>query len=234
MRKILLVHPSRGRPAQARRIFDNITKNLSGENSLDYIFALDSDDPTLEDYKKMDDPRISFVIGDNATSVVATNRAYSKELLAKYDMVGISSDDIFFPENWDKSLIEILDRVGYDKVIKTTNQYQGDPNLLNLQIGGFQFFLDYGTFYWPEYISMFADNDFTQFAIKNGRYVEARHLIFPHMQYSLSMPPDIIAKYGPMMPFDDTYNKENQGNAFAQGGALFSRRASEGFPAWHE
>jgi len=231
MKKILLVHPSRGRPEQAKKIYDNIVQNMSGENELTYIFTLDNDDPTLEKYKELF-PNLILVTGDNHTSIEATNRVYNKELISQYQLVGISSDDIYFPKNWDKNLFEILDAHGYDKVIKTTNQFQGDPHLLNLQIGGFQFFLDYGTFYWPEYISMHADNDMTQFAMVHGRYVEARHLLFPHMQYSLSMPKDITDQYGPMMTFDDTYARENEGKAFEHGGATLNKRAREGFPPW--
>lgn len=232
MKNILIVHPSRGRPQQAKKIYDNITGNASKDNKITYIMALDLDDPKLKEYVDIFTMIATMSIGPSHTSAEATNRVYDKNLLALHDLVGIAADDIYFPENWDTELFKILDQYGYDKIIKTMNQFQGNPMLLNLQIGGTQFFIDYGTFYWPEYKTMMADDDVTEWAIRNKRYIDARHLLFPHMQYSLSMPKAITDKYGPVMSSDETYERENAGDAYEQGSRIFAKRIKEGFPPW--
>jgi len=232
MKKILIIHPSRGRPKQARKILETINTNASGENPITYIFCLDSDDATVLEYQDIE--KASVNVGPSTSNIEAANRVYSKELLAAHDICAIASDDIYFPENWDTAIIAVLDQVGYDKIIKTTNQFQGDHNLLNLQIGGAQFFINYGTFYWPEYITMYADTDMTMFAQQHGYYVEARHLLFPHMQYSLSMPPEITNKYGPIPGIDATYERENRAEAYIVGQRIIDRRRGEGFPPWQK
>lgn len=232
MKKVLIVHPSRGRPEQAKKIYDGIIGNKSSDTEITYILAMDDDDITQPVYRELFPPEVTIVSGSNKAAVEATNRAYNRELIAQHDITAIASDDIYFPEQWDKGLFEVFDAVGYDKAVKTTNQFQGNLDLLNFQVAGAQFWLDYGTFYWPEYINMYADDDITRWAIKNGRYVNARHLLFPHMQYSLSMPQEIIDKYGPIHQVDATYERENSGEGTHRGIEVLRRREQEGFPAW--
>jgi len=230
MKNILIVHPTRGRPEQAKKIYDNITSLKSPENTITYIMAVDNDDPELAGYRALP-KEIQIITGDNNGCVAAANSAYDRDLIARHDFVILASDDIYFPANWDIELIKVFDEVGYDKAIKTTNQFQGDLDLLNLQIGGSQFFLDYGTFFWPEYVSVYADQDITYWAKKNGRYIQARHLLFPHMQYSLSMPKEITDVYGAIPHMDETYERENRNSSYELGSQIFARRSAEGFPS---
>lgn len=227
--KILIVHASRGRPLQAKKIYDLVYSTSSKKNIILYTLCLDMDDPELAKYKDLFEGFAELIVDNNNGCVQATNRAYNEELIRKHAFVIIASDDIYFPENWDTELIKIFDKCGYDKVIKTTNQYQGDLDLLNLPIGGAQFFIDYKTFFWPEYISMYADSDMTSWAKINNRYIKASHLLFPHMQYQLSMPKEITEKYGDIPPIDATYEKENSRNAWNVGTAVFNKRRKEKF-----
>lgn len=229
MKKILLVHPSRGRPEQAKKIYEQILNTKAvNDNTLSYILSLDTDDPTLKTYKELF-PNITILIHDNSCLVQAVNRAYDRDMLVTFDLVGIATDDTYFAQNWDEELFKILDKHGYDKAIKVTSQFQGNTNLLTFPVGGNQFFLDYGTFHYHEYLSVYADDDMTEWAIKNNRYVEARHLVFPHMQYSLGPPQNIIDQYGQILPHDETYAKQNSAAAYEIGGKVLEKRRRNNF-----
>lgn len=192
-----------------------------------YVVSVDLDDPTMPEYN---DLFPLTLVHENNGAVQATNRAYDRTLLEQHDICIIAADDIYFPENWDKDLVAVFDQYGYDKIVKTTNQFQGNLDLINLQAAGTQFWLDYGIFYWPEYINMFADDDLTIWAKQNNRYVEARHLFFAHMQYSLQMPPEVVEKFGAIHQFDETYARENSGIGWTVGQEVITRRRQEGFP----
>jgi len=226
MNKILIVHPSRERAELAYKVYnDTIFKSKERDNII-YCLSLDIDDPQLTDYSFGLD--LQFLSVENNTCIVdAVNRAYPYFLKNKDEIsfVIILSDDMVLCDNWDIKLTEEFEKCGYDKAIQTT-QPGGNPNLLTLPIAGYKFFFDYGTFYYPEYKSMFADNDMTQWAIKNKRYIRAPYIICPHLHPSINIP-------GRIEP-DTTYHRENSHEFAEIGRAIFKRRQKEGFPAYAE
>jgi hypothetical protein len=223
--KILIVHPSRERAQLAQKVFWDTISTSEYPNNILYTFALDKDDPQLARY--VNDTRISYCnIEDNKCIVDAVNKIYPYFLEHKDEIkfVIILSDDMVLCDNWDIVLTEQFEKYGYDKALQTT-QPKGNPNLLTLPICGYRFFLDYGTFYYPKYKSMFADDDMTQWAIKNNCYMRVPHIVCPHLHPSLDIPNKIT--------IDTTYHRENN-NEFAEiGRAVFKQRQQEGFPAYH-
>jgi hypothetical protein len=214
--KILIVHPSRERIKLAQETYENVMQNTDNKENILYTLALDNDDPQLKNYPL--DSRYEYVtVQDNKCIVDAVNTIYPyfKSRINEIKFVIIISDDMRLCEHWDTRLSLIFNEYDYTKALQTM-QPKGNPNLLTLPICGYQFFLDYGTFYYPKYKSMFADDDMTQWA----------HIVCPHLHPSLDIPNRIA--------IDNTYHRENN-NEFAEiGRAVFKQRQQEGFPAYHE
>lgn len=237
MKTIMIGHCSRGRPQQSLKIYNQILASSSGKNRINYFLSLDSDDPKLSGYKDiysvleeergLDAPTI--LVNSNRHVVDATNRFFVPEVLKLHDILIIPMDDIYFPDNWDEDIIKIFDEVGYNKILKTKNQWQGDMEMIQIAIGGIQFFLDQGYIFHPAYYSMYADNDLTEWAKRNDRYVIATHLVFPHIHYIVSTPQEYIQKYGAPLPPDDTYARENSSTAWDVGKAVWEKRKENGF-----
>lgn len=212
--KILIVHPSRGRPIQALEAYNNYFSLCSDSSKITYILSIDVDDKNVEEYKR--NFSCEILINENRGCVEAVNRAYSIDILGKHDFVILTSDDIHFCKDWDLLLQKEFDEYGYDKVVKT-KQPGCDEKVLMLQIGGSQFFKDYGTFFWPEYISLCADNDMSEWAKKNNRWIQADHIVCPHFHHSLPGG----------WKFDETYAREN--SAFQQGLSILRKRRQQEF-----
>lgn len=233
-KKFLIVHPSRQRPEQAERVVRHYYDKSSGKNQLIYHMSVDSSDPTLEVYQNSLQPLVDkFVVNDNNNLVQATNRLYDQDLLMQVDIVLIVSDDTFSPMLWDEKLVSIFEEHGYDKCVKTFNQFINDFGLLVLPIAGSKFFIDYGCFYYPEYPNLFCDNDLTEWAKLTNRYVKV-DLLFPHMHYYTggACPAFVTKEYGEPLVFDSTYERHNSNQSFDDGNNIFKRRKKEGFPVW--
>lgn len=243
MKRILIVHPSRGRPELALATLENHIGNSSGQHPITYIYSCDVDDPSMERYRDWLGPAIGgflarngfrhvtgqTVFAQNHGIVQAVNRVYSRELLGRHDFVVLTSDDMRMPAGWDASLVEVFDKVGYDKAVKTC-QPEGNPDLITLQIAGASFFLDYGTFFWPEYVSVYADNDFTEWAKMYHRYVRADHIVCPHLHPIIKLPENVRSQYGDSLAWDETYGRENSNYAYGQ--QVFKGRIANRFSGY--
>lgn len=226
--RVLIIHPTRGRPEEAFRAFRNHVETMAGENTqIKYIFSMDSDDKTISQYQtdiSCKNVEVGFMITNgNSGCVDAVNACYNRKQLQEMDLIILTSDDMRLCQGWDISLKEILDREGYDKCIKT--KQPGDfhkDRIMTLQIGGAKFFLDFNTFFWPDYVSMYADKDLSTWARQQKRYILALHLVCPHLNPQMGQPG--------ALPPDETYAKENAEVKFIKGKELFTRRARQRFP----
>ena len=123
-KRVLIVHPSRGRPAEAEKAFFNhvnLRKNLG--TKIKYIFCLDFDDPRLPEYNTSlyaENVEVAFMVNENVGCVQAANRAYNRKLLDTVDLVILTSDDMRLCYAWDFELFSVLDLHGNCIAIKTT------------------------------------------------------------------------------------------------------------------
>lgn len=107
MEKMAVVVPSRGRPGNVRRLMD--ARESTGASHADFIFCVDDDDPTLEQYlqtgAKIDvGPRLR--LGPTLSNKIV-------EVAAEYEVVGFMGDD-HLPRTpfWDAILLSHLHEMG--------------------------------------------------------------------------------------------------------------------------
>ena len=230
-KNILLVYPSRGRPRRLLAALNDFVVNWSQTTKLSIIVSLDTDDPMLSEYigiidayvKAITSPNfhLEAIINSNKTVVVAINRAYTEDVLSHYNIISLISDDFRMPENWDRLFIEEFEKYGYNKIVKSFQPGAPNPKLITIQMAGTQFWKDYGTFVWPEYMSVYGDTDITGWAQVNERIVEAPHIICRHLNPGCGQPDGF--------PMDDIYQRENSPLAYSIGEQVYNRRMANGF-----
>lgn len=215
--KFSLVHPSRGRPLQALRCAEIWIKNFSGHNSLEYILSLDTDDAPnyKETIKKIGGMvELKVTINPNPSIVPALNTGAK---LATGDVLMCIADDVECPSNWDLELQKAIgDRTEF--VVAVSDGIQ--PRIQTLQILSKTYYDRFGYVFYPKYISLYADIEFTEVAYRLNKVIKARHLLFRHRHYSQPNG----------LPLDNTYLREKRPEAYVTGKALYIRRAKEGFP----
>lgn len=231
MAKILLNHPSRGRPTQVVVAFEDFVTKSSGLHPITYVISVDANDPTLaaysdsinqcmklaETYKHV---TVRFLVNNNKTVTEAVNRSYTPENLDSFDILALVSDDFRMPDQWDIAIFKEFEQFGYDKIIKTF-QPGGRTDLITIQIAGHQFWKDYGTFFWHEYPSVFSDDDMTQWARLNNRVIDAPHIVMRHLHPGCNQPDSF--------KHDATYEHENKPINYQIGERIFLARKARGF-----
>lgn len=192
---------------------------------IDLNISVDSDDPTLDDYKHMYSqvfygvysrfennynlvpPRL--VINSNRSAVDAINNAAN---VCEGDIIIVVSDDFEAPENWASKLLEQT-KGKTDWIAKTHDGIQ--KWIITLPIMDRAYYNRFGYIYHPDYLHMFCDTEITCVADLTGRKINL-DIPFTHNHYSTgrSVKDEVSIKA------DATWN---------QGESLFLERAKRNF-----
>ena len=214
-KKFSLVHPTRGRPIQLLDCVYRWMDKSSGHNDIEYIISLDTDDS--KKYLKailrlLNEFDLRVVVNTNKTMVEALNRGAE---LATGDVLIYVSDDFDCPCNWDT---EIQKRTAHtdDWVLFVYDGIQ--RNAQTISILSRKYYERFGYIYYPEYISMWADPDFTEVAKRLGKNINAMNLLFKHNHCSTGA-----------SPHDETYARQNSSKAWVHGENLYYKRMAENF-----
>lgn len=216
---ITLIHPSRSRPQMAFDNYRNWMSKVSGENQIEHILSLDIDEPNYNEYLTLFDGRTKIIRFNPSDGYVvgATNEG------AKYSTGNILiylSDDFDCPQDWDKLILKALD-TSKPQLLKVDDCLQGfGVAVLTIPIMTRTFYDTYGYFFYPEYKSMFCDEDLYHVAKNTGAMVFAEYLKFPHKHPS--NPNQELRSNN-----DHTYNRSS--NMWEQGKAIFNKRKAINF-----
>lgn len=221
--KFSLIHPSRGRPMQFDGCAHMWNTHFSGHNDLEYILSLDSDDAYnyMEIITKVVGEYPLMVVSNPNRSVVdAMNNGAAK---STGDVLIYVSDDFECPPNWDLEIQKYARRankVGKEWVLEVNDGIQPDyaTSVQTILILSRAYYKRFGYLYYPEYFSVWGDNDFTDRARLLKANIPAWDLVFKHDH-----------PVAGCRPTDATYQRENSQKAWDEGMALYERRKKEKF-----
>ncbi len=193
MIKIALIHASRQRPQLAYDCFEEWIGKCSDASQIQYILALDDDDPSIPEYERLfyseGTDNLLLNITESRNLVTAFNSA-SKEIYPTVELLLAISDDMGCFENWDVELFKLLEGVDNFKEPKFIGVQDGVREygvLLVYYITNRAYYDKFNYVLYPEYDGVFADNDMHCVAQLMNCIVHAPHLIFQHKHWSLGM-----------------------------------------------
>jgi glycosyltransferase involved in cell wall biosynthesis len=208
-----LVHPSRARLARAEEAIREWRTQASGAHAIEHVLSVDADDPDLDGYRRLAARWGSrLIVHPNRRMVDAMNRGAEA---ATGDVIVGMSDDFGCPAAWDTSLLEAI---GGREIAAVLVHDGVNARILTIPIMTAAFHRRLGYLYHPDYISMWADDDLTEVARREGALVDARHLVFPHRHMFVSLAPP-----------DETYWRQNSARAWWHGWRIFQKRRLEDF-----
>jgi hypothetical protein len=88
------------------------------------------------------------------------------------------ADDWFPCEHWDAELLKVIPDLDGQHVVEVATG--GDDGLLTFSLLTRAYYERFNYLFHPDYIGMYADNEFTDVARENGVVIHARHLFFEH------------------------------------------------------
>jgi hypothetical protein len=195
---------------------------FSGLNELEYILSLDSDD--ARNYMQVVAEiagyfPIRVLVNQNRSVVDAMNNGAE---ISTGDVLLYVSDDFECPLHWDLEIQKRVRKSNKDGqwVLEVNDGIQPsyDNSIQTILILSRGYYESAGYLYYPEYISVWGDNDFTQRARLMGVNIPAWDLVFKHNHYSIGG-----------LPHDDTYRRENSPKAYQHGEAVYRRREKDHF-----
>ncbi len=213
---------------------------------VEYIFALNSDDPTSDQVMKLVEAellhpsmpasrfaKVDFIQGNFHGSAPAWDAA------AKVSTGAIlvqGQDDVEPPEIWDTLLCQKFDKApeavhfSVPFFCAVSDGYRRDALCCTAIMSRGYYELE-GCFLCPEYMSVFSDDEVTYRALRNARddkatFIDAREIVFLHRHHY----------HDKSVPMDATYARENHVHAYAVGQKLFldrnPRALTDGLKTW--
>jgi len=224
--KISLLHPSFGRPDMAYITFKEWANASKNPQEIEYFVGLDECDDTIDSYKarfniKEDEVgKFLMDVGDSDCAVKAVNRLATKISNSSELLVEICDDISSIPE-WDVKLLLLLEGINNFEEPKMIGTHDGlrDYGVVFTQpIMNRACYNKLGFVVYPEYTSMFADNDFTDIARVTGYLIDAPHILFKHKHYSIGM-----------NTLDNTYIRRNNPEEFSRNERIYIDRKKRNF-----
>lgn len=99
------------------------------------------------------------------------------------------ADDLWPCQHWDKALLEAIDEHFHhtfyirktEVVLWCSDGYK--PDLMTHVVMSRAFYERQGYFLCPEYHSVYADNELMEVVQRDGRLIDARHIVFEHRHH---------------------------------------------------
>jgi hypothetical protein len=126
------------------------------------------------------------------------------------------ADDFSPCPHWDTELLKVIPNLDEQWVVEVATG--GDDSILTHQMLTRAYYQRYGRLFYPEYWGMFADNDFTDVARRDGVVINARQLMFQHHH----------PLYGTGQ-WDKTYNWQNRTASYEHGRQIYDWRKAHNF-----
>lgn len=206
------------RPAAWRKAYDAWVAACDDPRSIEYVLCIDERWKFGSSVDFPDDGvmhtlchnrgRKSFVSGVNTAAAMSQGR-----------ILVANADDLFPCEHWDTKLLERIARsrlAEFAIEVTTGTPREHERGLAIIQILSRTRYERFGFVMYPEFESMYSDNDFYEQAVFDRVLIDARDLLFPHRHFSITgESPDAV------------YLHENRQPAYDLGKVVLTRRRAQ-------
>lgn len=224
MIKITLIHPSRGRPQLAFKMAQEWYSKCDTPSEVEYLIGLDSDDPTVDAYRKLwvDVPKFGwtmFSVNDTRTTVQVENHL-AKLSNPKSWLIVTTSDDMGCPEHWDTELLKVVSDIDClaEKVCIGVDDGIHNMNRFLMVIETRAYYNSLGYILYPEYRFARADDDWMWSVLSRNIMRITPHLVFPHRHWTQGK-----------NEVDDIYKRIINDEEMAYGWEVYQRRQADNF-----
>jgi hypothetical protein len=178
MSRILIKFPTRSRHQKAHDVLQRYIGLANDISNIKIIVSVDDDD-SPEKYKK-NHPCVTIISGPSLGKIGAINRDMPDP--SDFDILLLASDDMIpLVKGYDDIIRQKMQQYfpDTDGVLWFNDGYAGF-RLNTLVICGSKYYSRFGYIYYPEYKSLFCDNEFMDEANKLGRQVYIDQVIIKH------------------------------------------------------
>lgn len=225
---ILVKFATRERPDKFRKALKQMVDNLHDISRVYWLFSLDTDDPMLKENEVVIADLLGshghrVVHGSSASKVHALNRDIN-EFTGAWDIVLVVADDMLAEPMWD---VWVHDCMAHyfpdgDGLLWFYDGYQ--QAITTIPLMGRKYYDRTRYIYFPEYLSVFCDDEQTEVAALLGKLEKAEHILFRHAH---------PANDGTVTA-DDLHKRNETQAIWDKDKALYQARLAQGFPQLRE
>ena len=193
------------------------TGQAAYKNAIEYVLSSDSENvsefrPECGSFKHvLNTGRKCAVDGWNAAAKASTGK-----------FLITVADDWTPPKHWDLELLKVIPDLDKEYVVWVETGGGEDDQIMTFSLLTRAYYERYGYIFYPEYIGMFADNDFTDVAVRDGVILDCRKTL-PMFEHKHPF-------YGTANS-DNVYRWQHRPEAMNLGERIYLRRKAEGFVA---
>jgi len=191
-------------------------KAASGKHSIEVVIAVDGNNEACQAAAKAVPDAKVVVQGEEPFN---STRGWNAAAAGTTGKVIICVADDFKPcQDWDEKMFTLKTWwIDEDWTVHTEDGYV--HNLMVLSILTRKRYDRFGYVFYPQYESLFSDTEFTEVAYREGRVINAKHILMEHMH------PDCNKR--PRDGFDQVHASQSR---WKMGEMLFNYRKHKGFP----
>lgn len=179
MTDLVMLIPSRGRPENMARWCQSLRDTGA---TCDQVVAVDDDDPTIEEYRRVSDEFGFMLVVAPRQQLVGTVNRHMSVLARQYPFVGYAGDDhVAITTQWDARLLEAARSAGKGGFAHCEDLLQSGRVPTTFVVDS-RFIRSLGWIFEPSLVHLYADNSVVDLARALGteRYlsdvvVEHRH-----------------------------------------------------------
>lgn len=222
--KFSILHTS-ARPAKWREIYDAWLAAADHPEDVEYVLVVDerwgfSADPEAREYANVRPTDTVALNKGRKCYVDGVNRAAE---LSHGEILVVIADDQYPAPHWDSFLAAVKQGniPGDDFVIwcNTGTPTEFERNIVVMPVMSRARYNRLGYVFYPQYESMYADNDLCAHASQDGVLYKANpEAVFPHRHPFFSD-----------APMDAAYEAQNRSEAYSLGAVIFQRRQAARF-----
>jgi hypothetical protein len=209
MKKITLLHATRGTPGIAMTTRDTWLARANNPENVEHIFGIQADDQaSLDWFQGGENFGVTVPPPDWASSSVANwNTAAA---LSTGDILVVIADDLTPPQGWDDELQKLPDgNLPWACYVPDTVR---DDGLMCHPVLSRELYARRGYVFHPSYYGVFCDNDFTVRTLLECTILQVKGLKWLHDH-----------PINGSRPEDDNTRHQNSEKAYAYGGATFTK-----------
>lgn len=182
--RLLIKLPSRSRPDKLVTIVSKYIEYAADIPKIKFIISLDYDDDTVSPYLltklRSIHQNIEVIVGESSSKIHAINRDIPDP--STFDIILLASDDMNPVIHGYDNIIREKMKLFYpdtDGVLFFNDGFNNEK-LNTIAICGSKYYRRFNYIYYPEYKSLFCDNEFMNTAASLGRQVYFNIIIIKH------------------------------------------------------
>lgn len=180
MAELIVVTPSRGRPARLREMVEAV--HCTAEGDVSVVAGLDLDDPTLDEYRE--NPVCRYEVGARQSLSAWTNMLATAALASKADqppryLASLGDDHRPRTPGWDRKLIEAIESRGVPGIAYGDDLYH-HASLCTAWVVSAEIVTALGWMMLPACQHLFVDNAVMELGRAAGRIVYRPDVVIEH------------------------------------------------------